>query len=279
MKLDVYGMVTSRIIEQLEQGIIPWEKPWTGTQSGAISGATGRAYSLLNQMLLGRPGVYFTFKQVKERGGSVKKGEKSQTVVFWKQIPVKEQNENGETVERLVPVLKYYNVFHFDQCTGLKPSEQAPTEELPEIRSSEEIISQYQRREEIVIEYVRGDEACYSPGRDRITLPLREQFKSAEEFYSTAFHEMTHSTGHAKRLNRLKSTAHFGNEEYSREELVAEIGAAALMNHTGAETTKSFRNSAAYIQSWLKALRNDSKMVVQASGQAARAVDFILGIE
>ena len=279
MKIDVYALVTARIIAQLEQGVIPWSKPWTGTQSGAISGATRKPYSLLNQMLLGRPGVYFTFKQVKDQGGSVKRGEKSQTVVFWKQIPVKEQNENGETVERLIPILKYHNVFHADQCIGLKPIEQAPTTEPPKIQSGEDIISQYQDREKIIIEYVRGDEACYSPGRDGITLPLREQFKSAEEFYSTAFHEMTHSTGHAKRLNRLKSTAHFGNEEYSREELVAEIGAAALMNHTGAETTKSFRNSAAYIQSWLRALRNDNRLIIQASGQAARAVDFILGIE
>ena len=279
MKLDVYAIVTTRIIEQLKQGIIPWEKPWTGTQSGAISGATGKPYSLLNQMLLGRPGIYFTFKQVKDQGGSVKKGEKSQCVVFWKQIPVKEQDENGETVERLVPVLKYYNVFHYDQCTGLKPIEQVTMTELSKIQSGEDIISQYQSREGIIIEYVRGDRACYSPGWDKITLPLRDQFTEAAEYYSTAFHEMTHSTGHVKRLNRLKSTAHFGNEEYSREELVAEIGAAALMNHTGAETKKSFRNSAAYIQSWLKALSNDNRMIVQASGQAAKAVDFILGTE
>ena len=279
MKLDVYAIVTTRIIEQLEQGIIPWEKPWTGTQSGAINGATGRAYSLLNQLLLGRPGVYFTFKQVKEQGGSVKKGEKSQTVVFWKQIPVKEQNENGETVERLVPVLRYYSVFHYDQCTGLKPIEQAPAAEPPKIQSGEDIIGQYRSRERIIIEHVRGDRACYSPGADRITLPLREQFLDAAEYYSTAFHEITHSTGHAKRLNRLKTTAHFGNEDYSKEELIAEIGAAALMNHTGAETTKSFRNSAAYVQSWLQALRNDNRLIIQASGQAAKAVDFILGTE
>lgn len=279
MKFDIYGLVTARIIEQLEQGIIPWEKPWTGTRNGAVSGSTGKPYSLLNQMLLGRPGVYYTFKQVKDQGGNIKKGEKSGTVVFWKQIPIKEQDENGEIVERLVPVLKYYNVFHIDQCTGLKPLEQVAEVEPPKNQNGEDIISQYQQREGITIEHIRGDRACYSPGADRITLPLREQFPDAAEYYSTAFHEITHSTGHAKRLNRLKSTAHFGNEDYSREELVAEIGAAVLTNHTGAETAKSFRNSVAYIQGWLTALRNDNRLIVQASGQAARAVEFILGIE
>lgn len=131
----------------------------------------------------------------------------------------------------------------------------------------------------IIIEHVRGDEASYSPSRDRITLPLREQFKSTEEFYSTLLHEVVHSTGHAKRLNRLRSQVHFASEDYSKEELVAEVGSAALMNYAGIETVKSFRNSAAYIQGWLQALRNDNKLIIQASGQAAKAVDFILGTE
>jgi antirestriction protein ArdC len=122
----------------------------------------------------------------------------------------------------------------------------------------------------------RGDEAYYSPSRDCIVLPLMEQFTDTAEYYSCTFHEMTHSTGHSSRLNRLKATAHFGNSEYSKEELVAEIGAAALMNITGTETPKAFRNSAAYIQNWLTALRNDRRMIVSASGAAQKAVDFIL---
>jgi len=148
-----------------------------------------------------------------------------------------------------------------------------------EKRSGEELISQYQNRERIQIRYLRGDEASYSPTHDRITLPLREQFLSAAEFYSTALHEVVHSTGHQKRLNRLRATAHFGNEEYSREELVAEIGSAALMNLSGIETRSSLKNSSAYIQSWLKALNNDRRMIVQASGQASKAVEYILGVE
>ena len=106
---------------------------------------------------------------------------------------------------------------------------------------------------------------------------MREQFQSTFEYYGTLFHELIHSTGHKSRLDRIKSTAHFGDSEYSKEELVAEIGSAALLNRLGIETTRSLRNSAAYIQSWLKALKNDKRMIVHASGQAAKAVNFILG--
>lgn len=87
-KFDIYEAVTERIIQQLQQGVIPWQKPWTGTQHGAISGTTGKPYSLLNQMLLGKPGEYYTYSQVLSRGGAVRKGEKSQIVVFWKQVKV-----------------------------------------------------------------------------------------------------------------------------------------------------------------------------------------------
>lgn len=276
-QFDICEVITSRIIEQLQHGIIPWNKPWTGIQGGAISGATGRPYSLLNQMLLNRPGEYFTFKQVQDRGGRVRKGEKSSVVVFWKQVKVSEKMEDGETKEKLVPMLKYYHVFHIAQCEGLESREQeaAPTEN----RNGEDIITGYQDREGITIRYIKGDEASYSHLRDCITLPLREQFISSEEFYSTAFHEMTHSTGHHKRLNRIRATAHFGNEEYSKEELVAEIGSAVLMNCSGIETNKSVRNSAAYIQGWLRALNNDQRMIVQASGQASKAVEYILNIK
>lgn len=277
-EFDVYEAVTARIIAQLEQGVIPWEKGWTGVQGGAISGSTGKPYSLLNQMLLGRPGEYFTFNQVKEKGGKVRKGEKSSFVVFWKQVKVEEGDESGQIREKLVPMLRYFNVFHVDQCEGLKPRQQPPTKPIQEVRSGEEIISQYQNRSGVKIQYIKGDEASYSPGRDCITLPLREQFLSASELYGTAFHEMTHSTGHKDRLNRLKSTAFFGNTEYSKEELIAEIGAAALMNWSGIETCKSLRNSAAYIRSWLKVLKDDKRMIVQASGAASKAVEYILGI-
>ena len=122
-----------------------------------------------------------------------------------------------------------------------------------------------------------GDRAFYRPTTDSITLPLMAQFTATAEYYSTAFHELTHSTGHASRLNRLEKVAFFGTEAYSKEELVAEIGASALVNHAGLETSRSLRNSVAYIQNWLSVLKNDKRFIVSAWGKAEKAVNLILG--
>lgn len=272
---DVYAAVTDRIIQQMERGIIPWEKPWGGVMGGAISGSTGKPYSLLNQMLLSKPGAYYTFNQIQKKGGSIRKGEKSQLVVFWKQIPVKEQDsQTGEIKTTIVPMLRYYNVFHVDQCEGIAPTATEP-EAIHTSLEAESIISEYIQRSGVEFIQQVSDEAYYSPSRDRVVLPMTEQFTSMAEYYSTAFHELAHSTGHQSRLNRLRATAHFGSESYSKEELVAEITAAALMNHTGLETKGTFRNSAAYIQNWLSALRNDKRLIVTASGAAAKAFDYI----
>lgn len=275
MAFDIYAAVTDRIIQQMENGVLPWSKPWGGMMGGAISGSTGKPYSLLNQMLLSKPGAYYTFNQIQKKGGSIRKGEKAQLVVFWKQIPVKEQDtQTGEIKTTIVPMLRYYNVFHIDQCEGITQSatEPEPMQTSPE---AESIINDYIQRSGVELIHQISDEAYYSPSRDRVVLPMPEQFKSMEERFSTAFHELAHSTGHQSRLNRLRATAHFGSESYSKEELVAEITAAALMNHTGMETKSTFRNSTAYIQNWLTALRNDKRMIVTASGAAAKAFDYI----
>ena len=276
MAFDIYAAVTDRILLQLEKGIVPWEKPWGGVAGGAFSGTTGKPYSLLNQMLLSKPGAYYTFNQIQKKGGTIHKGEKAQMVVFWKQIPVKEQDTHtGETTIKSVPMLRYYTVFHIDQCEGIEATatEQEPQHTSPE---AEQIISEYLHRSGVDFVHQVGDEAYYSPSRDRVVLPLMEQFKSTAEYYSTAFHELAHSTGHRSRLDRLRATAHFGNESYSKEELVAEITAAALMQYTGQETKGTFRNSAAYIQSWLSALRNDKRMIVTAGGAASKAFEYII---
>lgn len=279
MAFDIYAAVTDRFIAQLEQGIIPWHKPWTGVQSGAISGATGKPYSLLNQMLLGKPGEWYTFPQIQKLGGKVRKGEKSSMVVFWKQMPIKEEDPaTGEKVERMIPMLKYFNVFHIDQTDGIEAKTIDPEAiDLATDDAADAIIADYLQRSGVKLEHRQGDEAFYSPSADRVVLPLREQFREMAEYYSTAFHELAHSTGHSSRLDRISRRAFFGNEEYSREELVAEISAAALLNHCGIETASSFQNSTAYIQSWLRALRNDKKLIVSASGAAAKAFELITG--
>ena len=240
----------------------------------AISHTTGKPYSLLNQMLLGKAGEWLTFKQCQEEGGYVRKGEKSRFVVFWKFVTMKDEETDEE---KQIPFLKYYNVFHIDQCEGITAkhtTENAHPVEADE--AAEAIITEYVKREGVTLEHCEGDSAFYQPAADRIVLPMMKQFTETAEYYGTAFHEMVHSTGHMKRLARLDTTANFGGEEYSKEELVAEIGSAALVNHAGLETSKSFRNSAAYVQNWLQVLKNDKRFIVNAAGKADKAVNFIL---
>ena len=281
MSINVYELVTNRIIEQLENNIVPWEKLWSGTLDGAFNRVSKKPYSILNQMLLKYDGEYASFKQWKDLGGHIRKGEKSEIVVFWKMYPIKEKQDDGTEIIKTIPLLKYINVFHISQVDGVEPLKQKVTHDIEPIDKAEKILNDYWNRENITIEHVKGDKAFYSPMFDKIQLPLFEQFKQSEEYYSTAFHESIHSTMKTSRCNRQEDrkgkVVSFGSEEYSKEELVAEVGSAQLMNIVGVETTKSFRNSTAYIQSWLKVLRNDNKFIVSASSKAEKAVNYILG--
>lgn len=281
MGKSVYEMVTERIISQLENGIIPWEKPWSGIQSGAYNRISKKPYSLLNQMLLNHEGEYATFKQWTDIGGHVRKGAKSEIVVFWKIQPVEETLEDGTKEVKQIPLLRYFNVFHISQVDGVEPLSKDELNDIEPIEKAESILHDYWNREGIEIEHIASDDAYYSPSRDLIHLPLMEQFKDANEYYSTAFHESVHSTMKETRCNRAEDRkgklVAFGSNEYSKEELVAEIGSANLMNILGIESDKSFRNSTAYIQGWLSKLRNDVKFIVSASGKAEKAVKYILG--
>ena len=296
-QFNIYQAVTDRIIEQLEKGVIPWRKPWkvSGVQIRfkeditklAFNRVTKLAYGALNQMLLSRVGEYASFKQWTEIGGRIKKGAKSEIVVFWKWLDVKDKDnvdENGNPKFKRVPYLKHYQVFHISDVEGVEPlkfEELKEGEEKPEpdcfssIEEAERIMNEYQTRENMPIEY-KGNRAYYSPGIDRVTLPERFKFgKNSAEFYSTAFHELTHSTGAHNRLNRPIHN-HFGDTAYSKEELVAEIGASGMLNLLGIETPDSFTNSVAYIQSWISQLKKDNKLIVMASAQAEKAIRFIL---
>ena len=281
MAKSVYEMVTDRIISQLEQGVIPWEKPWTGIRSGAYNRISKKSYSLLNQMLLKHKGEYATFKQWQDLGGHVRKGEKSEIVVFWKIQPIEEEKEDGTKEVKQIPLLRYFNVFHISQVDGVEPLSKDALNEIEPIEKAESILYSYWTKENITVEHVAGDKAYYSPSLDMIHLPLFEQFISANEYYSTAFHESIHSTMKESRCDRAEDRkgklVAFGSNEYSKEELVAEIGSASLMNIIGIETNKSFRNSSAYIQNWLSVLKNDVKFIVSASSKAEKAVDYILG--
>lgn len=278
MKKSVYEMITERIIEQLENGVIPWQKPWSGTHSGAYNRVSNKSYSLLNQLLLKHDGEYATFKQWSDLGGKIRKGEKSEVVTFWKIQPYEEENENGEKLIKQIPLLRYYNVFHISQVDGVEPKEQLKISNLEPIEEAEKIKTDYMNREHLKIFEKVTNDAFYLPIQDYIQVPCKEQYQDIEEFYSTLFHEMIHSTGHKSRLNRsdMQGIVRYGSEKYSKEELTAELGSAMIINILGIETEKSFKNSSGYIQDWLQVLKNDNKFIVSASSRAEKAVKYIL---
>lgn len=280
-RTNVYQMVTDRIIAELEKGRIPWEKPWTGVRSGAYNRITKKPYSLLNQLILGKAGEWASFKQWQDLGGHVRKGEKASFVTFWKITAVNEEQEDGTMITKQIPLLRYYNVFHILQVEGVDPlPEEELNTEIEPIEEAEKILTSYWTREHITVNHIKGNKAFYSPMSDMIQLPLMEQFTNINEYYSTATYESVHSTMKETRCNRAEERkgkiVAFGSEEYSKEELVSEIGAASLMNILGIETNKTFRNSTAYIQSWLKVLKNEPRWIVSASSRAEKAVEYIL---
>ena len=288
----VYKMVTERVIEMIDKGQIPWQKPWHFEGNGvageelAINYVTRRAYSLINQWLLMEPGEYLTFKQIQSLGGSVKKGAKSRFVVFFTQVPYTRKNEKtGEDEVKTYPLLKYYNVFHIKDTEGIESKIEAVKVkgevELPMCDEADNAISLY-------VESQPGfsfhndkpsASAFYSPVEDKVVVPMRKQFDDMAEYYSTAFHELTHSTMTEGRCNRIKRGEHswFGSKAYSREELVAEMGSAMLCSNFNFNAEKAFRNSIGYLQSWVKNLREDPKAIVTAAGKAEKAVRYILG--
>ncbi len=274
--MKVEERITENIINQLENGIIPWRKPWSGS-SVAFNRVSKKAYNFTNQMLLPQPGEYATYKQWNALGGKIKKGETASYVVG-KGISkyTKIDPETGEEKEYTRWNKKVHPVFHISQVEGVEPLDITETVgEFHDDREAEDVIEAYiGRYENLTLKHTYGSGANYCPSTDTVNLPEKEQFCNEAEYYSTAFHECVHSTGHASRLNRRFGT--FGSETYSKEELVAEIGSCMLLDILGIETDAIFENSGAYIASWLKALKNDVSMIGYAAGKAKAAVDMIL---
>lgn len=275
MANKVYEYVTDRILAELDKGIIPWRRPWKSvTASGLpISWVTKKAYRGVNRILL-PAGEYLTYKQVTEHGGKVLKGEKGHMVVFYKILDIKDQDTDEE---KSFPYLRYYTVFEVGQCEGIeRKTAPVSTEEpeLPPIERAEAIVAKYPEPPRITH---KGDEAYYTPMLDCITMPPKKLFESAEEYYSTLFHELAHSTGHKSRLHRdMATSVGMRSDSYAKEELVAEIASAMLCGMSGIENT-TIENSVAYIQSWRRRLEQDPKLIVMASSQAQKASDWILG--
>jgi antirestriction protein ArdC len=282
----VYEIITERITGMLEAGTVPWRKPWSGEASAPASLASGKKYRGVNAFMLAVTGMFkgygapywVTYKQATERGGNVRKGEKGTPVVFWTRWTPKDATPDENGVVRPIPLIRYYTVFNVAQCDGVEfPAPATPVNAFAKIEAAQAVIDAMPMRPEIV---QGGHRACYAPALDTVYLPSPEAFEKSEAYYATAFHELGHSTGHAKRVGRkaVQDPITFASHEYSQEELVAEMTAAFLCGHTGIEAA-TLENSAAYIDHWLKVLRGDSKLVVIAAAQAQKAADYILGVK
>jgi antirestriction protein ArdC len=286
----IHQVVTDRMIAALQQGTVPWRKPWQAAAGQPRSMSTGQPYRGINPFLLGLtaaeegyPSPYWgTYRQISELGGRVRKGERSTLVVFWKQARTEQRDpQTGELTVKQVPVLRHYRVFNAAQADQL-PGRFYPAPGNPsEIAQPQAVLDGYLARGGPTLVHVAGDQADYHPATDTIRLPPRAQFRTPEGYYATAFHEAGHSTGHPARLNRpgIAAFDHFGSGRYAREELIAQMTSSLLCARTGIDTPETFGNSASYISGWLRALDNDHRLVIAAAAHAQRASDLITQAE
>jgi antirestriction protein ArdC len=288
MKQDIYEQVTNRIITQLEQGVIPWKSPYFSKVGFPRNFASGKPYHGINVFLLGSlryTSPYFlTFLQARELGGNVMKGEKGSLVIKYGTYT---KEVEGDASEEQRKFLKGYTVFHASQIEGVE----FPAPAMPELPAS----SACDRAREIAAGMPKSPAMregsaipCYQPNTDSVHMPERCFFTSEEAYFSTLFHELTHSTGHQSRLARqsllenkgMDATAGEARKVYAEEELVAEMGASFLSAHAGFIEAE-LENSAAYLQGWIDALKSkDAKgWIIRAASQAQKAADYILNIQ
>jgi antirestriction protein ArdC len=280
---DVQQMVTDFVIRRLEEGVIPWQMPFKGycVPQNYVSKRPYRGINTILLASLNYENPYFlTFDQVKELGGKVKKGEKGIPVVFWKMVEAEKETHSENEVKEKKPMLKYYYVFNVAQTENVEYNFPKPIEfkESDTIIAGENIYLNMPQKPRL--ETTNRVQAFYSPTEDYIHMPSKQYFTSNHDYYATFFHELIHSTGHKSRLNReeLEGMSFFGDENYSKEELTAEIGAAFLCAEIRIDTLNVLNSSASYIQSWLRKLKDDKTFIMKASSKAQKAVDFILGI-
>ena len=309
---EIAQKIVDRICGLIEEGKpLPWVKPWdrkpntitivdgfkTITVYPTAWNRKGQFYKGANTYL--PVGEYITFNQCQAEGGKVKKGAKGYPVVYWNFIEKKTTDENGEEKKEIIPILKYYTVFNIADCEGLEQKHHPKPKvvKIP-VTHEEDVVRDAklnETAESIIADYIKragngfnvrrdepSDEAYYSPVMDYVKVPMAEQYNNIEEYYSTLFHELGHSTGHTTRLNRFTGSAAlapFGSQDYSREELVAETVAASVLNAIGLESANSFRNSAAYIKGWASNIKNDPMMYITASTRSQAAFDLIMGVE
>lgn len=283
MSGTLYEIVTLKIIEALNNGVVPWRKPWHSGSQMPVNLMTNKPYRGINPWLLSATKFadhrWLTFRQASELGATVRTGEKSTMVVFWKFPERKTEDAESDKDTTSIPVLRYYNVFNVEQIDGLN----LPSDPAKQVLSEGDRIE----RAELFVQAMpyppfieeRGTEAWYHPEKDMVRIPKPKSFDSIDSYYQTKFHELVHATGHESRLNRsgVMGAIHFGSEEYSREELVAELGSAFCCSVLGLDNSL-VQDSASYIGGWLNTLKADAKAVVIAAAQAQKAADYIRGV-
>lgn len=271
---DIYQEVTDRIVTALEAGTVPWLRPWRDDRSGSTlepyNAASGRPYNGINLLILGTMPYadlgWLTYKQAQELGGNVRKGEKGTTVVFWKFVAAKDDENEGK--ERIVPVARAYTVFNVAQCDGVDAAKlKRPT---APVAGDTDIDTVAQR----VGASVRhgGAKAFYTTGSDFIQIPSAAAFRSVDHYQSTLAHELTHWTGHKSRCAR-EFGKRFGDQAYAFEELVAEIGSAFLCARVGLPLDEL--QHPAYLANWLRILKDDKRAIFTASSKAKAAAEFL----
>lgn len=281
MGVTVYEVITDRILGMLNAGVVPWRQPWAaqGAPKNLIS---KKEYRGMNVLLLACQSYtqpwWLTINQCKKLGGRVQAEEmkKSTPIIFWK-IGKRANRTTGKEEKSFV--LRYYKVWNVAQCEGMD-------DKVPAAPEADKVVEPIQACEDLVKLYKTippidhgGSRAFYAPTFDRIGMPERSSFHGAEEYYSTLFHELVHSTGHKDRLDRegITNPIRFASHDYSFEELVAECGAAFLCGKAGIEN-RTLENSAAYIATWMKKLKSEPKWLVEAASKATKAADYIQGI-
>lgn len=278
---DIYSEVTNVIIAKLEAGTIPWKRGWNAGQGIPMNAISNRPYSGINVLLFWMSEAkgyksprYLTFKQAKECGGTVRKGEHGTTVVYYKTLTVKDRKDPD--TEKQIPMLKHYTVFNVDQCDNLPDRVRIG----PEVGQANP-----DNREAAADEFIGATFAdfregagrpCYVPSQDFITVPSWQDFHSCPDYYHATFHELVHWTGHKTRLDR-DLRGRFGDEAYAAEELIAELGAAFLCAEFGFDNS-TVDNHAAYVENWLKVLKSDKRAIFTAASKASKAVDYMRGL-
>lgn len=287
MKKSIYEIITERIVSQIEEtGILPWKKPWKLLEGGIVlprNVVSNNAYRGINVFLLAFMGFespyWLTYHQCSELGGQVKKGEKGVPIIYWKlsdkTVEVEVRGEKKE--KKLPPIIRYSTVFNVEQCEELDIPTLKPitVDEAEKYNRAKEIVSDFTDKPRIETRLV---DACYYPQIDAVYIAPSSRFESVEEYYSTLFHELIHSTGHSKRLDRkevMSAEEHGIKESYGKEELVAEIGSSFLCAEAGIAPVTLY-NSVSYLRGWIDNIKANPKMVIDAASRAQKASDWIL---